>query len=343
MSKPNLTQAMHTHFNPSWGLANPHIQTLASSLCRRSPRPTRRREKLETPDGDFVDLDWAGHPEKGIVLLLHGLSGNSDSIYIRSLQDVLGHHGFCSVALNFRGCSGTPNRLARCYHSGDTEDLHYLFECVRKRYPALPIGSVGFSLGGNVLLKWLGEYKPTLQAAVAVSVPFLLNRCADRMDTGFSRLYRNRLLTELRQYLARKLAYLEQSGNHEEARKLKNLGDLSDARSFWDFDGRVIAPLFGFKDAADYYARSSSRPFLRHIEIPTLILHAEDDPFVPPDAIPNADECSAPVRLEISRHGGHVGFIGRHAGCLPRYWLDSRIVHFMEQTYRRNGFIPSLV
>ncbi|QSA99111.1 hydrolase [Methylococcus sp. EFPC2] len=331
MSHSDSAHHAPTPFLPARGLANPHLQTLASSLFRHPPRLNRRRDRLETPDGDFVDLDWAGHPERGVILLLHGLTGSSNSVYIRSLQQALIRRGYSSVALNFRGCGGTPNRLARCYHSGDTDDVHHLYEQVRVRHPGLPIGAVGFSLGGNVLLKWLGERQPDLRAAVAVSVPFLLNRCADRMDTGFSRLYRDRLLTELRDYLAAKLHYLERSGNREEARKLRALGDLSDARSFWEFDGRVIAPLYGFRDAADYYARCSSRPFIRHIRTATLVLHAEDDPFVPADAIPNADECARSVQLEISRHGGHVGFMGRRGGLMPHYWLDARIVHFLDQ------------
>ena len=249
------------------------------------------------------------------------------------LQKSLQMFGMPSVALNFRGCSGHPNQTARCYHSGDTEDLDYLYSNLKARFPHRPMAAVGFSLGGNVLLKWLGERgrSATLVAAVAVSVPMLLNRCADRMDRGFSRLYRNRLLSELKGYVQRKRLHLHRSGQYSEYQKLSQLGDLSGIRSFWDYDDRVVAPLYGFKGVCDYYQQSSSRQFLARIHCPTLIIHSRDDPFMTVDVVPQEHELSPSVVLEITRGGGHVGFVSGHIPGRPFYWLENRIPAFLIQ------------
>lgn len=316
-------------FEPPRWLRNRHVQTLWPVLFRRLPPAAVRRERLETADGDYVDLDWLGPDGAPIVILLHGLTGSSRSIYMRAIQRTLAEAGLLTVALNFRGCGGEPNRLARCYHSGDTEDVQHLYEHLRHRHPRTPMAAVGFSLGGNVLLKWLGEGRrpDRLCAAAAVSVPFLLNRCADRMDQGFSRVYRNSLLDDLKRYVAEKHAHLQRIGAQGEADKLRDLGDLSAVDSFWRFDGRVIAPLYGFRDAMDYYEQSSSRRFIPRIETPTLILHAQDDPFVPPDAIPGQAELPACVELQATGHGGHLGFVGGRGPS--RYWWEERVRGFL--------------
>jgi len=321
----------HIPFKPAWWLRNAHGQTLWPALFRRLPPLSTRRERFPTRDGDFIALDWCGEGTGPLVILLHGLSGSSRSPYIAGLQQALRKRGLRSVAMNFRGCGGSANDTARCYHSGDTEDFEYLCAELRRRHPETPLAAVGFSLGGNVLLKCLGTQGrfAGLSAAVAVSAPMQLNLCSDRMDVGFSRLYRNQLLRELKAYIHGKKDHLRKIGQTQEADKLEKLGDLSVIRSFWDYDRQVVAALYGFKDAQDYYAKSSSRQYLQAITTPTLIIHARDDPFMTPQVIPSTAELSAAVCLEITAGGGHVGFVSGNIPGFPRYWLDQRIPAFL--------------
>jgi predicted alpha/beta-fold hydrolase len=190
---------------------------------------------------------------------------------------------------------------------------------------------IGFSLGGNVLLKWLGEQgkQVSLFAAVAVSAPLLLNVCATKLDKGFSKLYCANLLRELKHYIFAKQQHLETIGATQEADKLKQLGDLSSIHSFWQYDDRVVAPLHGFANAHDYYQRSSARQFLKTITVPTLLIQALDDPFMTPDVLPRLEELSPTVQLEITPSGGHVGFITGKNPCKPIYWLEQRILGFL--------------
>jgi predicted alpha/beta-fold hydrolase len=195
------------------------------------------------------------------------------------------------------------------------------------------LGAVGFSLGGNVLLKWLGERgdQASLFGAAAVSVPLQLDVCATRMDQGISRLYRDRLLRELKDYLTVKSAHLQRIGRPEEARRIGALGDWRAIRSFWEYDHQVVAGLYGFRDAADYYARSSARQYLRAIRVPTLVIQALDDPFMTPAVLPEADELSDSVRVEVTRCGGHVGFVEGQGPTPAEYWLDRRIPAFLDE------------
>lgn len=328
-----------TRFKPAWWLNSPHLQTLWPALLRRLPALPTVRERLATPDGDFIDLDWyGGESPAPLVLLLHGLAGSAQSFYIQGMQAALARRGWRSAALNFRGCSGEPNRTARCYHSGDTGDLDFLYRHLRQRAPQVPLAAVGFSLGGNVLLKWLGERggAADLLGAAAVSAPMQLNHCADRLDHGFSRFYRNHLLRELKAYIQRKRDYLRRFGPPGEREKLDRLGDLSGIRSFWEYDGRVVARLYGFRDAEDYYRQSSSRQYLQSIRIPTLIVQARDDPFTTPEILPGEDELSSHVRLEITAGGGHVGFVAG-SPTRPRYWLEQRIPGFFQECFSAWG------
>lgn len=321
-----------SQFKPAWWLRDPHAQTLWPALLRRPLRVPTRRERITTPDGDFLDLDWCGDAaDTPTVILLHGLTGSSRSSYIQGLQQALARRGWRSVAVNFRGCSGEPNLTSRCYHSGDTGDVDYLYRCLREREPHTPLAVVGYSLGGNVTLKWLGERGGTLDlfAAVAVSVPLRLNHCADRLDRGFSKLYRDRLLVELKDYIHQKRQHLRRIGRLDEWETLEQLGDLSAIRSFWEYDERVVARLYGFRDAADYYQNASSRRFLHAIRVPTLVIQAKDDPFMTPEVLPTAEELAPVVDLEITAGGGHVGFIAGHAPHRPDYWLERRIPEFL--------------
>ena len=321
-------------FKPAWWLNNPHLQTLYPALVRKTPEPpVAQRERLETPDHDFIDIDWCGVGRQPLVMLLHGLTGSSQSGYIKGLQQKLLMLGYRSAVLNFRGCSGEPNRTARCYHSGETEDIHFLYQTLRRREPDTPMAAIGFSLGGNVLLKWLGEQggQVSLFAAVAVSVPLVLSVCATKLDSGFSRVYRKNLLRELQHYLRVKRRSLARTGNSREAEKIERLGDLSGIESFWQYDDRVVAKLHGFEDVHDYYRQSSSRQFLKRIAVPTLLIQSDDDPFMTPAIIPDASELSPCVHLELTHGGGHVGFVSGNIPCKPQYWLEQRIPEFLSE------------
>jgi predicted alpha/beta-fold hydrolase len=321
-----------TTFKPAWWLSNSHLQTLYPALLRNlSDPPEYRRERLLTPDQDFIDIDYCGTGSQPLIILIHGLTGSSQSAYIKGLQNALFNQGLRSAALNFRGCSGSSNNKARCYHSGETEDLHFLYQTLRLREPETLIGVVGFSLGGNVLLKWLGEQGNRLDlfAAVAVSVPFLLGVCATKLDNGFSKLYRANLLRQLKTYMHVKLQHLERIGQSEEAMKIRELGDLSGIRSFWQYDDRVVAKLHGFDDVYDYYRRSSSRQYLNSISVHTLLIQAVDDPFMTQEVLPEPNEISPHVHLEFTRQGGHVGFISGSIPFKPEYWLEQRIPEFL--------------
>jgi len=323
-----------TTFKPAWWLNNAHLQTLYPALMRKTPvSPGLRRERLITPDNDFIDIDWCGEANRPLVILLHGLTGSSQSGYIKGLQLALLAEGFRCVTLNFRGCSGEYNHSARCYHSGETEDINFLYQTLRQREPDTPFAAVGFSLGGNVLLKWLGEQGSQLSlfAAVAVSVPLVLSACATKLDNGFSKIYRGNLLRELKQYIQAKQKYLEEIGRHKEADKIEQLGDLSRIKSFWQYDDLVVARLHGFNNVQDYYQRSSSRQFLKSIVVTTLLIQALDDPFMTEAALPELAELSSCVHLEITQGGGHVGFIAGENPCKPHYWLERRIPKFLQQ------------
>jgi hypothetical protein len=324
---------MSDAFIPAWWLPGPHLQTLWPALFRRSPQPRTQRERLATPDGDFVDLDWYGPEGRLTVLLLHGLSGSSQSPYIRGMQFALAARGWRSAAMNFRGCSGEPNLTARGYHSGETGDIEHVYQTLRERDPITPLAAVGYSLGGNALLKWLGErgHDLDLQVAVAVSAPLRLELCADHLDQGFSRVYRDRLLQELKQYIFWKQDHLRALGLHGEADKLQALGDLAHVRSFWDYDDRVVARLYGFRDARDYYRQCSARPYLKAIQIPTLLIQAHNDPFMPPSVLPEWDELSPFVQVDTVEGGGHVGFVSGRRPWRPEFWLEHRIPAFLAQ------------
>jgi predicted alpha/beta-fold hydrolase len=300
------------------------LQTLWPTFFRSPPRLPLRRERIELVDGDFVDLDWTTGASSGpIVLVLHGLEGSSASPYALGLLGACQQRGWRGGVLHFRGCSGVANRLDRGYHSGDTADLEQVVSRLRGREAQTPLVVVGYSLGGNVLLKWLGERpgaRRPVRAAVAISVPFDLAGVADRLERGASRVYQWHLVRAMRASVLRKF--------HGRPAPV-DLAAVARARTFRSFDDAVTAPLHGFAGVDDYYARASCRQFLSGIATPTLIVHALDDPFTTPAIVPRSDELPAAVRLEVSEHGGHVGFIGEGAPCRPRYWLEERIPAFV--------------
>ncbi|WP_249679268.1 hydrolase [Pseudomonas abieticivorans] len=315
-------------FRPALGLGNAHLQTLWGPLWRKTVHLDRQRERLWLADGDFLDLDWHGprDAERPLVAVLHGLTGSSNSPYIAGLQQALAVRGWASVAVNWRGCSGEPNLLARSYHSGASEDLAEVIAHLRASRPMAPLFAVGYSLGGNILLKHLGESGTgsQLQGAVAVSVPFRLDQCADRIGQGFSKVYQAHFMRQMLVYVKDKQQRFRHEGHAAGLATLDRLGPLENMRTFWDFDGRVTAPLNGFLDAHDYYRRSSSRYYLGDNRTPTLIIQAADDPFVFAHSLPAANELSASTTFELHGKGGHVGFVD---GSLsrPGYYLERRI------------------
>lgn len=316
---------IHTSsFKPAWWLHNRHAQTIWPSLFRLRPLISLRRERLELPDGDFLELDWTAENNGPIVVLLHGLEGNDQSHYAKSLLKHLGQMGLQAVMIYFRGCSGTVNRLPRAYHSGETGDTAYVVSQLQQRFPNRPIYAIGISLGGNVLLKWLGETSQAnpLSGAIAVSVPFDLANAAEQLNQPESRVYQRYLIRSLQTSLQRRLDKMPLPIDHTSALSCKTIRD---------YDELVTAPMHGFVSAEDYYQKSSSRQYLSGIRTPTLILHAKDDPFMSPAAIPVEQELSSYVTLELADHGGHVGFISGHLPIRPRYWLEQRISRFFAE------------
>jgi predicted alpha/beta-fold hydrolase len=316
-------------FKPAWWLRNPHLQTLWPHLFRRDIKDIMvRRERFELPDGDFLDLDWLGPEHNGapIVIIMHGFEGSINSHYSKGLMRSLSLQGWRAVFMHFRGCSGHHNRLHRSYHSGETTDIQHLVQALQEREPNAPITAIGFSLGGNVLLKWLGETgeKNPLTAAIAVSVPLELHKTVVRINQGFSRVYEKYFLNCAIRRLKEKF-------------KLNpgpiNISCFEAIDTMRDFDNHVTAPLHGFANADEYYKKSSSRQFLRGIKVPTLVIHAKDDPFMTEDVIPTEDELSPHVMLEVSEKGGHVGFVAGKVPWRAEYWIEQRVPEFLQRYF----------
>lgn len=314
-------------FEPAWWCRSCHLQTLWPFFFRRGLRPALRRERIELPDGDFLDLDWNAVADPvPVVIILHGLEGCSQSHYARGLVQSLTERGLRACVMHYRGTSGEPNRLARAYHSGDTADFDFVLSTLRGREPGTRFAAAGFSLGGSVLLKWLGERgaDAPLAIAAAVSVPFDLGSAAARLERGVSRLYGDFLLRRLKHSAGRKRNMLP-----------INAAQLAALRSIREFDEYVTAPLHGFRDADDYYSRASCRPFLKSIGVPTLLVHARDDPFMAADVVPRRHEMSPAIELDLLPHGGHVGFVAGGSPWQPDYWLERRIASFIAGRIRQ--------
>jgi uncharacterized protein len=314
-------------FKPAWWLASSHGQTIYPTLTRHVQAPIDSEERLELPDGDFIDLSWGVNglaDSTPLVVLLHGLGGSVRSTYVGGLMNAFNRCGWRAVLMHFRGASKEPNRFLRAYHSGDTADLNYLLTCLAQREPQTKKAVVGVSMGGNILLKWLGEQGPQslINAAVAVCVPFQIGLVADRINRGFSRIYQGYLLRRLKQIFAQKK-------NNYKGEIPKPLQDINKWHCFWTFDEYVTAPLNGFAHVHDYYRKSSSRPYLAKIATQTLIIHALDDPFMTPNIIPLPEELAKDITFELSPKGGHVGFITGNLPGKPVYWLEQRIPEYL--------------
>ena len=317
-----MTTSTEPYRAPLW-LPGGNAQTIyAATLV---PRPTvhYRRERWDTPDGDFIDLDWIDGPaEAPLLVLFHGLEGDSRGHYALSLMAAVRRLGWRGVVVHFRGCSGEMNRLARAYHSGDAAEIDWVLRGLKARDPGASLYAVGVSLGGNALLKWLGERgsaaQPVLHAAAAVSAPVDLHAAGRALDRGFNLIYTRRFLATLRRKALDKLALHPGICDAEAVRN---------ATTLHRFDHAFTAPLHGFASADDYWTRASSKPGLAHIRLPTLLLNARNDPFLPASALPLAAEVSADVKLEFPDQGGHVAFVsGPFPGRLD--WLPARILDF---------------
>lgn len=317
-------------FIPLWYLRNAHLQTIMAKYLAPVYPYNTHAEQFILADGDYLQLNWTEIPLPGdqrpLVLLLHGLGGSLSSHYIQGMLLACRQHNWPAVVLHFRGCHGTPNNLPRAYHSGDTADLAAVAQQLQQRHPLMPIIAVGFSLGGNVLVKYCGEQGSDLplHAAVAVSAPLMLAACSEKISKGFSRVYQHYLLNQLKLATAAKLCRFQPFPVPLTPQQLESIKTLE------QFDQHYTAPVHGFESAQDYYQRASGKAFLRRITIPALVIHAKDDPFLSTDVIPSANELSPTVQYVLTEHGGHVGFISGH-GLKPHFWLSQRICQFIQE------------
>ena len=312
---------------PFW-LPSGHLQTIYPAVYVSSPKIEYRRERWELDDGDFMDVDWldSENQEAPIVVLFHGLEGNSRSHYALALMSALKTKGWRGVVVHFRGCSGENNRLPRAYYAGDSADIEMALSRVKQTSSTAPVHAVGVSLGGNALLKWLGESadraSEIIQSAAAVSAPTDLAACAQALDNGLNRLlYTPSFVDSMRPKAL------------EKARQFPGLLDedkIKSAKTIREFDTYVTATLHGFEDADDYWAKNASKPWLPYIKIPTLILNAKNDPFIPAESLPNQSSVSDTVRLEITEEGGHVGFV---SAPFPgnNDWLPEHLINYFQQ------------
>jgi predicted alpha/beta-fold hydrolase len=314
-------------YRAPWWLPGGHLQTIYPYFLLKRRAPPYRRERWETPDGDFIDLDWvddsADHAP--LMALFHGLEGGSGSHYATALMRAAARRHWRGVVIHFRGCSGEPNRLPRAYHSGDADEIAWILRRLRALNPAIPLFAAGVSLGGNALLKWLGRERASargiIDAAAAVSAPMDLMTAGDRLGIGVNRLYGHHFLQTLKRKSLAKLARFP---------ALYGANIVRNARTLREFDNVVTAPLHGYRDTDDYWTRASSKPDLRHIEVPTLIVHARNDPFLPGRYLPATSEVSASVTLDLPKGGGHTGFAsGPFPGNVD--WLPEQLLAFFSE------------
>jgi len=324
-------------YSAPWWLPGGHAQTLYAALVVPRPRVAYRRERWDTPDGDFIDVDWVEDQVPGsrfqvqgskfevqeeipLVALFHGLEGSSRSHYALALMAAVRDAGWRGVVVNFRGCGGELNRLPRAYHSGDSAEVDWVLRRLKRGNSLLH--AVGISLGGNALLKWLGETGASagqvVDRAAAVSAPADLAAAGNALDRGFNLVYTRHFLRSMKE---KSLAKLDRFPGLFDAARIRA------AYTLREFDDLVTAPLHGFRNTDDYWTRASAKPWLRRIEVPVLMINARDDPFLPSGALPAPHDVAPSVLLEQPEHGGHVGFVsGRFPGNLD--WLPARVLEF---------------
>ena len=310
-------------FKPAWWLCSSHLQTLWPVFFKKRRPLDLAAEQLELDDGDFIDLRWSKKSADKTILVLHGLEGSLESHYVNGIMFQLEQSGYKPVLMHFRGCGGRMNRLARAYHSGETGDVSSIVQHIKNKTGEYPFAAIGFSLGGNVLLKWLGETGDSnpLTKAVAVSVPFTLHDAAKRLEQGVSKIYREHLLASLRKTYREKFKNIPSPLNV----------DVNQLKSFWEYDDKVTAPLHGFAGAQDYYDKCSSRQFLKAIKVPTRIIHSCDDPFMFKETVPDSEELSQSVDFLLTARGGHVGFISGTTPVSSYSWSEKKIIEFLKE------------
>lgn len=310
-------------YQPSPFLSNGHFQSIYPTLFRQVSGVNYTRERIDTPDGDFLDLDWSHAESRKVAILSHGLEGDSQRQYILGQVKVLNAHGWDACAWNFRGCSGEPNRTEKFYHSGATYDLDTVIQHVRQGRHYDQIALIGYSLGGNMTLKYLGDLGGSIPSeisgAVAFSAPVDLAASSLKIGKWTNKIYMIRFLRSLHNKIRAKMPQFPDLLNDDHYDSVKN---------FRDFDDRYTAPLHGFKDAADYWEKCSSKPGLGNIRIPTLLVSAQNDPFLPTSCFPiEAARQSEYFHFENPKSGGHVGFMTLHHD--GEYWSEHRAVEFL--------------
>jgi uncharacterized protein len=331
-------------YTPAWWVPGAHLRTLWGKFGRRAPHVETRVERLATADGDELELRRSVPSEpKSIpgmrLLVLHGLEGTIRSHYLLGILSQAHDRGWYADALIFRTCNGQTTRARRLYHSGETSDLDLVVGHLVRESPGQPLAIAGFSLGGNVLLKWLGErgtdLPPELRSAAAVSVPYDLERGARFIERGFSRVYTRHFLRTLRAKASAKLA---------QDPELFDAASLKRARTLFAFDDAVTAPVHGFADARDYYRRSSSIHFLHAVRVPTLLLSAYDDPFLPSSVLAEVSDivqANPCLTAEFHERGGHVGFVSGKRPWSPRYYAEDRVLNFVASNMREDWSVVS--
>jgi len=301
---------------------NGHFATIYSAKFRPIPKIAQTRKRLELSDGDFVDVDWSFSEEKTskVAIILHGLEGNSQRVYVQGQGKVLIENGWDVAAMNHRGCSGEDNRKYLSYNSGRTEDLTELIQQILSTTRYSKISLIGFSLGGNVVLKYLGEQgtiPPEVKSGVAISTPIHLRGALERLINPENVIYSKTFINDLRKKYKRKMAQFPDAMNAEELKKIKSL---------LDFDNLYTAKAHGFDNAYDYYERSSSLQYLINIQVPVLILNAENDSFLSDECYPlEIAQHSENIHLEVPQHGGHVGFYQSN----KLYYSEQRTLDFI--------------
>jgi predicted alpha/beta-fold hydrolase len=326
--KVRYGEIVESGFSPPWWAKNRHVQTIFPRFIQKRANLDYRKEKLALPDGDFVNLIWAGDVQKssGLIAMFHGLEGSIRSHYSNDMAANFVKQGYAVVLMHFRGCGGEHNATPRSYHSGETEDAWFFLNWLEQTFPETRKAAMGFSLGANMLLKLLSEHpkQQIVKAAMAVSTPFNLDLCANSINHGFSKVYQAYLLKSMVNNLLIKMR------NMDYGKLLKvTESQIKQFKTFRDFDEDVTAPLHGFVDADDYYQKCSSRHFLKNIATPTLVLHAKDDPFMHESIVPDAHLLSPSVCLEVSDRGGHVGFM-HGTPWRPKIWMQQRANTFFE-------------
>lgn len=307
---------MSERFTPHRLLRNRHIQTMWPTLFRRDPIPETQSEIFTLPDNDILQLDWADTRQRSLLVILHGLSGGMKSAYVRAMF-AAARAQFDILLINARGAA-LCNKQVRTYHLGASDDIDAVLQMVAQRFPQRDLYCVGYSLGGNILLKRLGEQHlpETVRAAAAVSVPFDPALCVQTVNKGFARIYQRRILKSMKAEFLRKAEMPDFPFSRNEILAIASIAE---------WDDRVTAKINGYGDAAHYYAQTTCLPYLKNISTPTLLIHAADDPFMTPAAIPQPDLFSNTIEFELYDHGGHVGFIGE-AGFKVNYWLEKRLL-----------------